>query len=106
MTVKQTGTVLEYRREFIKMVAPLENVPERILMAQFLNGLEVEVKAEVRMKGPSNLDQVVDYAVRAEEKIRVTKASQGKGWSGPSKWASSNNTHKGVTSVGGHSKQT
>lgn len=53
---------------FIKLVAPLENVPENILMGQFINGLKDEVKAEVRLLNPINLDWAMDLAVRVEEK--------------------------------------
>lgn len=36
MAVEQTPTLLDYWGEFINMANPLERVPQRILMAQFL----------------------------------------------------------------------
>lgn len=71
LAVSQSGSVEEYRRQFIKLAAPLENVPEQILMGQFINGLKDEVKAEVRLLNPVNLDWAMDLAVRVEEKNRA-----------------------------------
>lgn len=71
LAVSQSGTVTDYRRQFIKFAAPLENVPETILMGHFINGLKEEVKAEVRLLNPINLDWAMEIVVRLEEKIRV-----------------------------------
>lgn len=40
LAVKQTGTVAEFHRKFIEMAAPLEQIPENMLMAHFVNGLK------------------------------------------------------------------
>lgn len=38
LAVRQLDTVANYRRQFIKLAAPLDQIPERILMGQFLHG--------------------------------------------------------------------
>ena len=69
--VKQVGTVTDYRRSFIELAAPLHNIPEDIAVATFLNGLKEEIRAEIRLQGPLNVDQAMDLALRVEDKIRV-----------------------------------
>lgn len=54
----------------------MDRVPERILMGQFLHGLKEDIKAEVRQMGPATLEQAMDHASRAEEKIRVLRGSR------------------------------
>lgn len=68
---KQTGSVLEFRRKFIKLLAPLDRVPEEIAKGQFLSGLKEEVKVEVRLLGPKTLDQTIDLAMIVEDKLQV-----------------------------------
>ena len=54
--------VAEYRRKFIELLAPLENIPEEVAKGQFINGLAEGIKAELRVSGPTNLDQPMDLA--------------------------------------------
>ncbi|XP_063950102.1 uncharacterized protein LOC135152878, partial [Daucus carota subsp. sativus] len=68
---KQTGSVGDYRRKFIELLAPLDRVPEEIAKGQFLNGLKDEVRVEVRLLGPKNLDQAMDLAMMVEDKLRI-----------------------------------
>ncbi|XP_074347660.1 uncharacterized protein LOC141686530 [Apium graveolens] len=51
-------------------MAPLTGVPEEIALAQFINGLKDEIKTEVRVLGPINLDHAMELAVKVEEKLR------------------------------------
>lgn len=67
----QTIIVVEYRQKFIEMVAPLDDVPENILMSQFINGLKEGIKAELRLLNPLNLEQAIELAIRVEERNRV-----------------------------------
>lgn len=62
---------MDYRRNFIELLAPLERVPEEITKGQFLNGLKEEIKVEVRLLGPKNLDNAMDLALMVEDKLRV-----------------------------------
>ncbi|PWA75166.1 retrotransposon gag domain, Retroviral aspartyl protease [Artemisia annua] len=45
-SVKQTGTVQEYRQEFAKRSSQVSNWPEHCLLGVFLNGLKEELKAD------------------------------------------------------------
>ena len=64
----QTGSVLEYQRKFIETAAPLDHVSEDMLLGQFLNGLRDDLKAEVRLLTPVNLEQAMELALRVEER--------------------------------------
>lgn len=72
LAVKQTGTVAEFRRKFIELAAPLEHIPETMMLAHFVNGLKDEIKAEVRMLGLYTLEQAMELALKVEEKNRVS----------------------------------
>lgn len=41
---QQLTGVVEYRRRFIELMAPLTEVPEEIALAQCINGLKGEIK--------------------------------------------------------------
>lgn len=64
-------TVNEYRRKFIGIAAPLEQVSEDMLLGHFINGLKEEIKAKVRLIYPVGIEQAMELAVRVEEKLRV-----------------------------------
>ena len=74
LATTQSTTVKEYRRAFIETAAPLDRVSEDILMGHFVNGLKEDIKAEVRVLNPLNLEQAMELAVRIEEKQRVTSS--------------------------------
>lgn len=82
LATTQTTTVSDYRRKFIETAAPVDRVPENILLGQFLNGLIEEVKAEVHLLNPISLEQAMEFAMRVEEKNHVTgskKSRRGEG---------------------------
>nr|ACY01928.1 hypothetical protein [Beta vulgaris] len=66
---EQEEGVVEYRRKFIELLAPLEGIPESIAQAQFVSKLKEEIKNEVRIMGPSSLDHAMELAVQVEEKL-------------------------------------
>lgn len=43
LTTSQTSSVTDYRSKFIKMAAPLDRLPEDIMLGQFLNGLKENI---------------------------------------------------------------
>lgn len=67
----QTASVTEYRRKFIKIAAPLSDISESLLMGQFINGLREDIKVEVRLLNPLNLDHAMGLATRVEERNQV-----------------------------------
>lgn len=68
---QQTTGVVEYRRKFIELMAPLAGVPEEIAKGQYITGLKEDVKAEVRLLGPRSLDHAMELSVKVEEKLRT-----------------------------------
>ncbi|KAL4560839.1 hypothetical protein LXL04_032994 [Taraxacum kok-saghyz] len=51
-SLKQTGTVQEYRQEFAKRSSRVTNWPDHCLLGVFLNGLKDELKSDVRIQKP------------------------------------------------------
>ena len=74
--VRQTGTVAEYRKSFIELAAPLRNVSEDMALGIFLNGLREDIKTELRVQNPRDVDQAMDLAIRVEDRIRAGSASR------------------------------
>lgn len=79
MSLTQTTTVKEYRRKYIQLTGPLEDVTKNVMMGRFMSELKEEVKVELRVLNPYNLDQAMDMAVRIEEKLRVGSPKKGMG---------------------------
>ena len=98
LAMEQNGSVIEYRRSFIEMAAPLENVPEALALGHFLNGLKSNIRAEVRLLGPRNLDDAMELAVMAEDKLRVGQSSE-RNIGGPSFTKTQPNTYFPSTST-------
>ena len=74
--VRQTGTVVEYRRTFIELAAPLRNISEDMALGIFLNGLREDIKTELRVQNPRDVDQAMDLAIRVEDRIRAGSVSR------------------------------
>lgn len=80
LAVKQTGSVSEFKRQFIELAASLERMPENVLMGHFVNGLKEDIRVEVRMLGVYALEQAMELALKVEEKnrVRLFKNNEGK----------------------------
>lgn len=75
LAIRQEGTVAEYRHQFEVMAAPLKDISEQIL-GVFMNGLRVEIQAEVRMRQPG----IMDLAQRVEDRdLILGKSRDGRG---------------------------
>lgn len=70
LAVAQVGTVIDYQRRFIELAAPLSNIPDEIALGQFINGLKPELRAELRVLGPHNLDHAMDLAIKVKDKLK------------------------------------
>ncbi|CAH9138406.1 unnamed protein product [Cuscuta epithymum] len=68
LSLKQTGTVQEFRDEFEMVITPQINIDAEILKGIFINGLKVEIKAELKMHNSSSLAEVMDMAILIENK--------------------------------------
>lgn len=56
LALTQYGSVGDYKRAFIELIAPLDNVPEPLALGQFINGLIPGIRAEVRLLRPKSLE--------------------------------------------------
>lgn len=77
-SVYQKGSVKDYKRRFIEVIASLTGIPEEIardssLKGQFIKRLKEEIRAEVRLLGPRNVDPVMELG--------------GENFQGKDKWA-------------------
>ncbi|XP_052185288.1 uncharacterized protein LOC127796925 [Diospyros lotus] len=77
LALRQKGTVKEYRQCFEALASPLENLPEAMLDGHFINGLQPDIKAELRVLRPRGLEQMIDLAQRIEERNRVVRGGLG-----------------------------
>lgn len=53
--------MVEYRRKFIELMAPLTGVLEEIAKGQYITGLNEDIRAEVRLLGPRSLDHAMGF---------------------------------------------
>lgn len=67
-SLKQMGTVEEYREQFELYAGPLVWAEREHLKAIFLNGLKDVVKAELKLHPVNSLPEMMDYAQRIDEK--------------------------------------
>lgn len=67
------GTMDEYRCQFELLV----DVPNPIQEGNFINGLKVEIKAEVRMAQPKGLGYIMDLTKRVEEYNEMLRKPKG-----------------------------
>ena len=52
------------------MATPLTGIKEEMLAA-FIKGLDDKIKTELRVLGPSNLEQAMEWTLNIEEKLLV-----------------------------------
>lgn len=67
----QSTTVVDYKRKFIELLAPLTGVSEEIA-----KGLREDIRAEVRLLGPQTLDHAMDLSIKAEDKLGLYSTRQ------------------------------
>ncbi|CAH9054680.1 unnamed protein product [Cuscuta europaea] len=68
LSLKQLGTVREFRDEFELVIAPQINVDMGILRGIFINGLKEEIKAELKLHNSNSLTEVMDKALLIESR--------------------------------------
>lgn len=110
LSLKQEGTVMEFREKFELHMAPLNREERVMLESIFLNGLKIEIQAELKLYEFEDLGDLMDRALLIEEKHDALSKKSGQNkekveWKGSnskfrSTW-SSNSEKKG----GGSSEQ-
>ncbi|KAF4382123.1 hypothetical protein G4B88_009413 [Cannabis sativa] len=81
VSIRQEGSMAEYKKSFIRLLAPLDNVSPDIQLSTFLNGLTPSLRAEVRVHRPRSVDEAMELAQNVEEKLRTAASSRAKFYS-------------------------
>ncbi|KAF5757863.1 putative nucleotidyltransferase, Ribonuclease H [Helianthus annuus] len=84
-SIRQTGTVQEYRQEFAKRSSRVSNWPEHCLLGVFLNGLKEELKADVRIQKPRTVYKAMSIALEFESKVNHMRPGRSATWTPQSK---------------------
>ncbi|KAF4378519.1 hypothetical protein F8388_022340 [Cannabis sativa] len=79
VAVRQEGTVIEFNRQFIRLLAPLENVSPEIQLSTFINGLRPTIRGKLRVQRPRNIDEAMEIAQDIEEELNATTHYRPKG---------------------------
>uniref|UniRef100_A0A803PCQ5 Ty3/gypsy retrotransposon protein n=1 Tax=Cannabis sativa TaxID=3483 RepID=A0A803PCQ5_CANSA len=73
LTIRQEGTVSEYKKQFIKLLAPLKTVDPVVHLSTFMNGLLPSLKAELRIHRPRNVEEAMEIVQDIEDKNKLTR---------------------------------
>lgn len=77
LSLKQTGTVEEYREQFELYAGPLKSVDPSYLKGIFFNGPKDVIKAELKLHPVERLSELIDYAQRVDEKKSLWNKGNG-----------------------------
>lgn len=88
-SIKQTGTVQEYRQEFAKRSSRVSNWPNHCLLGVFLNGLKDELKSDVRIHKPRTVYGAMSLALEFESKLTLHRSGKNASWTPNSKFSQS-----------------
>ncbi|KAA0040168.1 ty3-gypsy retrotransposon protein [Cucumis melo var. makuwa] len=80
--IKQTTTVEEYRNLFDRLVAPLSDLPDKVMEETFMNGLFPWIRAEVEYSEPVGLPQMMRLALKAEIREIIQREANLYGYAG------------------------
>ncbi|KAC9449880.1 hypothetical protein E3N88_45828 [Mikania micrantha] len=73
ISVRQTGSVQEYRQEFARRSARVSNWPDHCLLGVFIHGLKEELKSDVRIHKPRTVYKAMSLALEFESKLSHTR---------------------------------
>ncbi|XP_019054932.1 PREDICTED: uncharacterized protein LOC109115387 [Nelumbo nucifera] len=76
LSLRQSTTVKEYRRQFEVLSVPLRDLPESVLEAAFVNGLRPDIQSELRQMEPVGLMRKMVAAQKIKEKNQALWAYQ------------------------------
>ncbi|KAK1441653.1 hypothetical protein QVD17_07716 [Tagetes erecta] len=84
-SIKQTGSVQEYRQEFAKRSSRVSNWPDHCLLGVFLNGLKDELKSDVRIHKPRTVYNAMSLALEFESKLSSHRPGKSTTWTSNTK---------------------
>ncbi|XP_052196517.1 uncharacterized protein LOC127803919 [Diospyros lotus] len=73
LALRQMRSVKDYRLCFETLASSLERLPEAFLEGHFLNGLKLDIRAEMRVLRPTGLERMMELAQRIEERNQVVR---------------------------------
>ena len=73
LAIRQGGTVVEYRREFEILSAPLTGISKEVMESTFINGLKQEIQVELLISNSRGLGQIMDLAQHTEDKNKLLR---------------------------------
>ena len=76
LAVRQQGTVAAYWREFEILATPLKGISEEVMESMFMNGLLLEIQAELRLLQPYGLGHLMEMAQRVEDRNLAMRAAR------------------------------
>ncbi|KAL5575524.1 hypothetical protein UlMin_017223 [Ulmus minor] len=86
--IKQVSSVTDYRARFEKFATSSRGLPESVFRGAFLNGLREEIRSDVKLFRPADLQDAMTLAQEIEERNELVK-KQGKNKMGRT-WRSKN----------------
>ncbi|XP_028768491.1 uncharacterized protein LOC114726095 [Neltuma alba] len=93
MALRQTRSVSDYIERFELISATLDHCDDEVLIAAFFNGLRVEIKVDLRLLKLNSLAELMDMALRLEERNWVmTQHYQVRGLGPQRNWADERNS--------------
>ncbi|VFQ85938.1 unnamed protein product [Cuscuta campestris] len=84
-SIKQSGTVTEYRLEFARRASQVERRPEHCLLGVFINGLKEELRPDVRLHKPQTVYMAASLALEFERKQPSSRGSRSNAAFGPNR---------------------
>ncbi|VFQ68798.1 unnamed protein product [Cuscuta campestris] len=84
-SIKQSGTVTEYRLEFARRASRVERWPEHCLLGVFINGLKEELRPDVRLHKPQTVYRAASLALEFERKQPSSRGSRSNAAFGPNR---------------------
>ena len=95
--IQQTTTVEEYQNLFDKLVAPLSDLPKKVVEETFMSGLKPWIQAEMDFYEPKGLSQMMRIAQKVENKEDIRREANLPGYSGGKLSSSGSNTKVNMT---------
>lgn len=74
LALRQSGSVREYRRRFEQMASTLDDISKQVLESTFINGLRSDIRAELKVLGPTGLEKAMELAMKIEAKNLESKS--------------------------------
>ena len=70
LSVQQDGGMEDYEKVFIQFASNIdEEVSESFCLSNFMKGLKMKIKAELRLMDLVNIEEALEWAVKIEEKL-------------------------------------